>query len=67
MFRGAPAADFAALHRELFRYLRWQFVLGILLAAFGGYLVTRYKPTPPPKTSLAAASEPHTDVTRRDQ
>jgi hypothetical protein len=24
--------------------LRWQFVLGILLAALGGYLVTQFKP-----------------------
>lgn len=28
--------------------LRWQFMLGIAMAAFGGYLVTLYKPTPPP-------------------
>jgi drug/metabolite transporter (DMT)-like permease len=28
--------------------LRWQFVVGILLAALGGYLVTLYKPGPQP-------------------
>ena len=26
--------------------IRWQFVLGILMAAFGGFLVTKFKPTP---------------------
>ncbi len=29
--------------------IRWQFVLGILLAVAGGALVTYYKPGPPPK------------------
>ena len=29
--------------------LRWQFIVGILLAAVGGYLVVKYKPGPPPK------------------
>lgn len=33
-----PAGGFAAL--------RWQFVVGILLAALGGYMVTKYKPAP---------------------
>jgi len=29
------------------RAIRWQFVLGILLAAMGGFLVTKFKPDPP--------------------
>lgn len=29
--------------------IRWQFFAGILLAAVGGFLVTRYKPPPPKK------------------
>jgi drug/metabolite transporter (DMT)-like permease len=31
--------------------LRWQFVVGILLAALGGFLVTAYKPPPAPAAS----------------
>ncbi len=40
--------------------LRWQFVLGILLAAVGGALVTLYKPAPaqPPRVAVRAGSFP---------
>lgn len=43
--------------------VRWQFVLGIALAAVGGCLVTLYKPTPAPKAAAAvhAAVEPASD------
>jgi hypothetical protein len=34
--------------------LRWQFVLGIALAAVGGCLVTLYKPGPAPPKPKAA-------------
>jgi hypothetical protein len=40
--------------------IRWQFYLGILLAALGGCLVTLYKP-PPPRPQAAAA---HTAMAR---
>ena len=33
--------------------VRWQFFAGIALAAMGGFLVTRYKPTPPPAPAPA--------------
>lgn len=38
--------------------LRWQFVLGILLAAMGGFLVSKYKPGtgPPPEPARAGVS-----------
>ena len=36
--------------------LRWQFYLGIALAAIGGCLVTLYKP-PPSKTPAAVVSD----------
>ena len=36
--------------------LRWQFLLGIVLAALGGMLVTLYKP--PPARAAAAAPAP---------
>jgi hypothetical protein len=44
-----PAGGLAAL--------RWQFVLGIALAALGGCLVTFYKPGPPPvaRTEVVAS------------
>ncbi|MBI3921118.1 MAG: hypothetical protein HY318_06850, partial [Armatimonadetes bacterium] len=37
--------------------LRWQFFVGILLAALGGFLVTLYRPAPslPPKPAAATA------------
>jgi len=43
--------------------LRWQFLLGIVLAALGGCLVTLYKPTPAPKAAAAVhrAVEPASD------
>jgi hypothetical protein len=42
-----PPAGFAAL--------RWQFIVGILLAALGGYLVTHFKPeAAPAKTATSA-------------
>lgn len=39
-----------------FGVLRWQFVVGILLAALGGYMVTKYKP--PPGAPAHAAGAP---------
>ncbi len=53
IFAGAPMVNAAvalAWHPPAGGWagLRWQFVLGIALAAFGGYLVTQYKPAPPP-------------------
>lgn len=61
VFGGAPVVNaFASI---LFyppaggvKSIRWQFVLGIALAALGGYLVTRFKPEmPPPKPPAASA------------
>jgi len=45
-----PAGGFGAL--------RWQFVLGILLAAAGGLLVMRYRPMAAPGGAPAPASQP---------
>jgi hypothetical protein len=61
IFAGAPIVNALvalALHPPAGGYgsIRWQFFVGILLAALGGTLVTLYKPNPaPPK---AAASVP---------
>jgi drug/metabolite transporter (DMT)-like permease len=37
--------------------LRWQFVMGILLAAVGGCLVTLYKPGPAPPPAAASVEQ----------
>jgi drug/metabolite transporter (DMT)-like permease len=49
VFAGAPIVNAAiaiSIHPTItgLRSLKWQFVVGILLAALGGYLVTLYKP-----------------------
>jgi hypothetical protein len=52
-----PAGGFSAL--------RWQFVLGIFLAALGGFMVTKYKPPPGagahpgPNPTVASADKTH--------
>lgn len=38
--------------------IRWQFYIGILLAALGGCLVTRYKPNPAAPTAKTVAAQP---------
>ncbi|MDF1825276.1 MAG: hypothetical protein P1U68_11580 [Verrucomicrobiales bacterium] len=50
-----PAGGFAGI--------RWQFVLGILMAALGGYLVVKFKPDPAPgggAEKVASATLPKT-------
>jgi hypothetical protein len=49
VFAGAPVVNAIvalALHPPAggFSTMRWQFIAGILLAALGGFLVTKYKP-----------------------
>ena len=38
--------------------LRWQFIMGIVLAAVGGCLVTLYKPAPGPPAAAVAQTAP---------
>ena len=39
--------------------IKWQFYLGIILAALGGFMVTMFKPNPPaPGKPVAAAANP---------
>ncbi len=59
VFAGAPIVNAVVallLHPPAggWSTLRWQFMLGIVLAALGGYLVAFYKP-PPAKAAPAAA------------
>lgn len=66
VFAGAPVVNAAvalAMHPPAggLSGLRWQFLLGIVLAAVGAGLVTLYKPLPaksPHKPSMAQAVEP---------
>ncbi len=43
--------------------MRWQFVLGIAMAALGGYLVVKFKPDPAPKdhAKVAAVDAPKSE------
>jgi hypothetical protein len=61
VFAGAPVVNAVvalSLHppKGGISALPWQFVLGLLLAASGGFLVTRFRPTPPPAPPGAAAT-----------
>jgi len=61
VFAGAPVVNAftaLALHPPAggFAALRWQFMLGIALAALGGCLVTLYKPGPPPPRPAAVVA-----------
>jgi drug/metabolite transporter (DMT)-like permease len=62
VFAGAPIVNaFAAMaiHPPAggLSGLRWQFVLGIVLAAVGGCLVSLYKPAPAPPKAAAAVEQ----------
>ena len=62
VFAGAPIVNaFAAMaiHPPTggLSGLRWQFVLGIVLAAVGGCLVSLYKPAPAPPKAAAAVEQ----------
>ena len=53
IFAGAPiinAVVAISMHppKGGFASLKWQFILGIVLAALGGYLVSKHKPAPGP-------------------
>jgi len=61
VFAGAPVVNAVvalSLHPPAggLASLRWQFFAGIALAALGGFLVTRYKPTPMPVPTVAVDS-----------
>src|SRR5438876_2972047 len=66
VFAGAPVVNAlvaVALHppADGLSGVRWPFILGILMAATGGYLVTRYRPesAPPARAAGKVAQAPH--------
>ncbi len=63
IFAGAPVVNATIaliMHPPAggFGALRWQFIAGILLAALGGFLVTKYKPGPAPAKTASAVQTP---------
>jgi len=65
VFAGAPVVNAVVamiIHPPAggFSALRWPFVLGIVMAAVGGCLVTLYRPMPgpPPKPAAAVVAPP---------
>lgn len=74
VFAGAPIVNAIAamvVHPPAggFGALRWQFMVGILLAALGGYMVVKYKPNPAPvkKTAQVEAAQHPIPGNLRDQ
>jgi hypothetical protein len=63
IFAGAPIVNAIVatlMHppKAGFASIRWEFILGIILAAFGGFLVTKFKPTDAPPPAKVASSSP---------
>ncbi len=57
VFAGAPIVNALAVWVMHPSKLRWQFMVGLLLAALGAFLVTFYRPAPaPPPTAQATQS-----------
>ena len=61
IFAGAPIVNAIVatlMHppKAGFASIRWEFILGIILAAFGGFLVTKFKPTDAPPPAKVASS-----------
>ncbi len=56
IFAGAPIVNavVSTTREHHWPHVKAPFLLGIVLAAVGGYLVTKYKPTPPAKSAGAA-------------
>ena len=59
IFAGAPMVNalVSTTKEGNWSYVRWPFVLGIALAAIGGYMITKYAPKPP--KAQVHAEAPH--------
>ncbi len=60
IFAGAPIVNAVVntTKNNGWANVQWPFVLGILLAAFGGYLVTKHVPKPSPPAEAKASPTP---------
>ena len=60
IFAGAPIVNAVVntTKNNGWANVQWPFVLGILLAAFGGYLVTKHAPKPGPPAEAKASPTP---------
>jgi len=58
IFAGAPMVNalVSTTKEGNWSYVRWPFVLGIALAAIGGYMITKHAPKPPPHSSPVQTS-----------
>ena len=58
IFAGAPMVNalVSTTKEENWSYVRWPFVLGIALAAVGGYMITKHAPKPPKTQAVAEVS-----------
>ena len=59
IFAGAPMVNaLVSTSKEgNWAYVRWPFVLGIALAAIGGYMITKHAPKPPKPEVVAKGTE----------
>ena len=59
IFAGAPMVNaiVSTTKEGNWSYVKWPFVVGIALAALGGYLITKHAPKPPKIPSVAEASK----------
>jgi hypothetical protein len=59
IFAGAPMVNaiVSTTKEGNWAFVRWPFVLGIAMAALGGYLITKYAPKPPKSPPSANASK----------
>jgi len=59
IFAGAPMVNalVSTTKEGNWSYVRWPFVLGIALAAVGGYMITKHAPKPPKPAVVAKAAE----------
>ena len=58
IFAGAPMVNalVSTTKEGNWAYVRWPFVLGIALAAVGGYMITKHAPKPPKTEAVAEVS-----------
>jgi len=59
IFAGAPMVNaiVSTTKEENWSFVRWPFILGIALAALGGYLITKHAPKPPKSPPSANVSK----------
>jgi hypothetical protein len=59
IFAGAPMVNaiVSTTKEGNWSFVRWPFIVGIAMAAIGGYMITKYAPKPPKSPPAATASK----------